>query len=330
MNDLAHIPIGIAAAVGIALIVSALAAFLGRGGDAPTGPRWGLAIGLALGYGVGHAFVREWLKGPRLQEAWSALKVWKFGEGEFPLFPSGMVDWIPWLAGAALIIGVLDGIQPVPGWAKWENRLFLTVLTLGLLLPLFLNGTWEFVQGAKWAGGLGLAVLAFWAVIDARATRIGASMPLILLLMAIALSISQTVSGLSIKMGSLGGVLSGALGGIWVVSWMSPRIALARAAVPVFVVIYAGSIFCGVFYHELPMASAIALALAPMATLVDRIGPVTRLSPWKVAAIRTAALIVPLGVAVAVAYANRPPEVSSEGYGRSSPQKATNLKCMIT
>lgn len=314
MSELAHIPMGIAAAFGISLLISAVAARVGRHREDSSGPRWGTALGLGTGYVVGHAAVQEWLGRGRLQEAWDQLRMWEFGKTDFPLFPSMMVDWMPWLATLAMGVGVLDGVRPAPLWAKWENRLILTALTLGLLSALFTNGTWEFRQGALWCGALGASMLIFWSILDARATDLGASMPLVLLVMAIGLTLTQ-ITARSIVMTNLAAVLAGALGGLWVVSWFTTRLTLSRAAIPVFVVIYAASIVCGLFYYELHVYSAVALAIAPLATYVDRIGVVSCLSPRKLAIARTLTLVIPLGAAIGIAYANRAEDLSAEGYG---------------
>lgn len=313
MRDFGHIPAGIAAAVVIASAFAALAAFLARKGEAQAGPRWGLTMGLGLGYVAGHAAVREWLNAPRLREAWAALEAWSAEGGGFPAFPGDVTDWLPWLASAATVFGVLDGWKPSPWWAKWENRLLLTGLTLWLLLAPLFGGTWEPGQGVRWLLGLGLGMLAMWSVLDARAEPLGGSMPLVLLVMAIALAVSLGLSG-SFVFGALGGVLAATLGGAWLVSWAAPRMTLSRGAIPLFVVLYSGLVLCGLFYAELPKISGLALALAPLASFADRIGPVSRLSKGRVASIRTAALLVPLAVAVGMAIAMRPAEVASEGY----------------
>ena len=311
--DFGHIPAGLGASAAIALVMAALVAFLGRKGADATGPRWGVALGVGLGYVVGHAILREWITPGRLHEARDALRAWYSDGGAFPLFPGDVVDWLPWLVAAATVLGILDGQDPAPGWAKWENWFLITGLALWLLLAPLFAGTWEPGQGARWILGLAAAFLVFWRVLDFKADRLGTSMPIVMAMMAAAAAVALDRSG-SYVYGTLAGALAATLGAIWVVSWASPRMTLERAAVPPFAVAYAGLILCGSFYAELPRPSAVALMVAPLATLVDWIGPVSRFSRARGGVVRVALLLIPLGIAVYIAIARRPPEGPLGGF----------------
>ena len=72
-----------------------------------------------------------------------------------------------------------------------------------------------------------------------RAIRLGRSMPLVLLLMAVAAALSLGLSG-SMYLGLLAGSLAAGLGAVWLVSWVDRRMNLSRAAGPVFVVVFCG------------------------------------------------------------------------------------------
>ncbi|MDB5352706.1 MAG: hypothetical protein JWN86_3953 [Planctomycetota bacterium] len=303
-GDFTPYAIGIAAAAAAGLLASGLAAVLGRKRESATGLRWGPTVGIGVGFLLGQAMILGWLTRPQLLDAKSALMAWRSDGGAFPLFPGEAAHWMPWLGGAALLFGLLEGWKPAPGWARWENRLGLTALTLWLLLGNRFGGSWEPTEGTMWLLGLGLAMLVFWSVIDRRAERLGPSMPLVLMMMASALSISLYLSFMIF--GCLfAAALAATLGGVWVVSWFDPKMNLARGAIAVFVVLYVGLLVCYLFYSDLPRISVLALALAPLATYVDRVGPVSRLSGWKSAAIRIGVLIVPLAVAIGAAFAAR-------------------------
>src|SRR5262249_11546466 len=159
------------------------AAWFGRRGESPASSKWGAAIGLGLGYAIAHAAIREWLTRARLSEADAAFKTWWAEGGSFPLLPLDVVDWLPSLAVLAVLLGLLDGWRPSPSWARWENYLLLTALTLWLVVSPF-AGSWDFAQSVRWFAGLGLAMFACWSLLDARADRLGRSMPMVLLLMA--------------------------------------------------------------------------------------------------------------------------------------------------
>jgi hypothetical protein len=304
---------GLIAAFATALLLSAIAAALGRGGEPATSPRWGATLGLGLGYAIGHVMIQMRNANLSVDEAHSRLRTWVHEGGPFPFFAHERVDWLPWLAIAATIVGLLDGWKPAPWWAKWENRLAITALTLGLMLARLFGETWSPSEGTLWFLGLGVAMLASWSVLDARASRLGSGMTWVLLLMSMAASATLFLSYMAIP-AVLCGAMAAALGGLALVSLANRRMTLARGAVPVFATIYNGFLLVGLFSGDLPRASAVALASAPLATYVDRIGPIARLSPWKVRAIRAVALLIPLGIAIGVAFAMRQPEAEAGGH----------------
>src|SRR4051812_2185883 len=52
-----------------------------------------------------------------------------------PAFPPlDVTDRLPWLVTAATLLGLCESVRPGPAWTRWENRLLLTLLTLGLVL----------------------------------------------------------------------------------------------------------------------------------------------------------------------------------------------------
>ncbi len=254
---------GLIAAFATALLLSAIAAALGRGGESPTSPRWGATLGLGLGYAIGHVLIQMMNAKLTVSEAHSWLRTWVHEGGPFPFFAHERVDWLPWLAIAATILGLLDGWKPAPWWAKWENRLAITALTLVLMLSRLFGETWSPSEGALWFLGLGAAMLASWSVLDARAIRLGSGMTWVLLLMSVAASATLFLSYMAIP-AVLCGAMSAALGGVALVSLANRRMTLARGAVPVFVTLYNGFLLVGLFSGDLASGEhAVALAASP-------------------------------------------------------------------
>ena len=297
----------------VSFILATIAALIGHRGESPVGPRWGATAGLGLGYALGHAVFRRWYLACIPDQIRTALTSWARDGGSFPYLPNDKLDWLPTLALAAMVLGLLDGTIPSPRWARWENRLIVSGSSLALILaPLFAE-TWGLQQAAGWSFGLVAGMIAFWAVLDARAERLGSAMPSILLLLSITTAVTLGLSH-SLVLASLGGVLAASMGAIWLVSLVNRRMGISHGLIPGFATIHSGLLLVGVFYSELPRASALALTVAPLATFVDRLGPIARMSPWKRSAIRCGVMLIPLGVAVGVAIAMRPKEEDTGGY----------------
>ncbi len=324
MSGFGHFPAGIGAAVLIAFLISGFSALIARRNPTGGRPGWGIALGVGLAYLAGHAFVHEWVQAARFEDLRKAFQVWDGQASGFPLFPGDAVDWLPWVAGLAMVCGLLDSTWPAPRWTRWENGLLLVSLTLWLILSPLFGGTWEPLQGLRWMLGLGVGMMAFWRLLEARAGTLGRSMPLVLMLISTALSLCLALSG-SLLYGGLGGVVAAMCGGLWWVSWFDRGMSLARPAIPNFVVVFAGLTLCGVFYSELPRASAVILAIAPLVTFVDRLPVVTRLGGWKASAIRSVVLLLPLAGAVAWTFSSRPEETTYDSYGVATPDALGTL-----
>ena len=282
----------------IVLVVSGLIAWSVRrraGGAAPgraTG-RWGPALALGTAYALGHAAIQGWI----------ALHQWPSP----PWPPLDATDWLPWVALAAMGLGLLEATWPGPAWSRWENRLLLTGGMLWLLLSSQFEARWATNrEGVEWLLGLGAGVLAFWGVLEAGAERLGRALPLPLLVLAGGVAAVEALSG-SLPLAESAAVLAAPLALTWVASWFGPNLSLARGAVPVVATVLAGLILGGYFYAYVPKVSALLLAAAPLVLFGDRLGPLRRLRPWKASLVLAVAILVPVGAAVAIAIAKTPP-----------------------
>jgi hypothetical protein len=283
--------IGLAWSATTAAVVLVASGLIGRLARGRPGGRWGPALALGTSYALGHAAIQGWI-----------------AAHERPPFPPlDAPDWLPWLALAAMGLGLLEVAWPGPAWSRWENRLLLTGGMLWLLLNSQFQARWATnAEGVRWLVGLGAGVLAFWGVLEALADRLGGALPLPLLIQAGGTAAVELLSG-SLAQAEFAAVLAAALGLTWVASWFGPALSLSRGAVPVVAVALSGLILSGYFFAFVPAASALLLAAAPLALYVDRIGPIRRLSPWKASLVRALTILVPVAAAVAVAFAKAPP-----------------------
>lgn len=311
MTWMTHLALGVSIAALAAGIAASLAAWTGRGGESPSGPRWGAALGLGVGVLLAHETVREVWEETNPGQAWEALRLWTKDGGAFPLSAGNAIHGLPWVVAAALLVGLLDADRPAPRWARWENRALLLALLFWMILGPLVGGLLEPLPAARWMIGLGVGLFAWWTLLDIQAERIGPGMPLVLLVTAAALPPVMIFShGAMLAMLSV--AFAVVLGTLWVVSWANCRMNLARGAVPIFAVNFSGLILYGIFYNDLAKPSALLLGLAPLASSVDRIGPVGRMESWKRATIRAVAVAIVAGAGVGWAYFLRPALEASE------------------
>ncbi len=288
-----------------AMILASLAAWIGRRGEAASGPRWGATLGLGLGAIVSHEVVREAFVDERPSQVWDSMRLWWRDGGAFPLFPVDAFHWIPWVVLGATLLGLFDGDRPAPRWARWENRALLVGLLLWLLLGPLIGATWETRVGLAWMLGLGVGILAWWAILDARAEGLGPAIVPVVLIPAAGLPAALMLAHAAI-LAAIAAGFAAVLASVWIVSWANRRMSLGRGAIPVFAVAFAGLTLCGTFYNDMPKPVGVLLGLAPLASIIDRVGPVSRLARWEVAAVRLAAVAILVGVALGWAFATAP------------------------
>lgn len=252
------------------------------------GRRWGLPLGLGFGFALGHAAVRGWLTAPE----------WPTGP------PLDAVDWAPWLALIAAGLGAIDAARPVGiGW-RWSGRALLTAAVIALVLGPLMNGAWmdQRFRGLDRLIGLGVVMLAVWGAIGGSVERIGRdSLPPILGWCAG--SGLVLLAAHSLALGASAATLASALGPALIAACWWPGLTLARGGIAVVVVALAALILGGLFYADVPVVAALVLAIAPLALAVDRLGPIRRGPGWIIVLIRLAAVVVPVGLALAITLA---------------------------
>jgi hypothetical protein len=114
--------------------------------------------------------------------------------------------------------------------------------------------------------------------------------------------VAAVLSG-SAVVGFLSLALASALGAAWLVAPRAP----SGGSVTTAAAVLAALVLVGFEYASLPAASALLIAAAPAAAWLTRPGPVRRLNPWARGVIEAVAVLVPIGVAVAIAARESPP-----------------------
>jgi hypothetical protein len=253
--------------------------------------------------------------------------------GRPALQPSDALGWTIHAAWAGALALTLTRLR-LPGPARWG-----LALIAGWLLAAFLLGG---RLGADWGGARGVLVVALTALAiaasylaligrrappalgaagagearPARGGRLLAPLALAeLTILAIGTSGAAVLSG-TLRGGLIAGALASALGAATVVTWILPRAVSAAGAAGAAAPVLASSFIVALAYAELPIAAAVALALAPLLVAAGRRW--LRRPPSVSGAIARLAFAV-LPVAVAGALAARdylaPPPASADGQG---------------
>jgi hypothetical protein len=281
--------IGMGVAAGAAAVVLIVSGLIGRGDPARDRGRWGPAFALGLGYALGHAAVREWITPP----------TWP------PFPPLDAPDWAAWLALAAMVLGVLDATWPSPAWARWENRLIVSAVTVWLIVRSQYEGLWATRDGARSLGAMVAGVYLLWSVLDGLSARAGRATIFPLVILTAGTSVVLVLSR-SLVLGEYGAALTVALAVAWVASRWKARLTLARGGVPIVSVVLAALLLSGYFYAELSRRNALLLASAPLTLLVGELPPIRRASAWKSGLARAIAILIPVGIAIALAAMDSP------------------------
>jgi hypothetical protein len=279
MSPVAMAVFAVALPAAVAAWVVALGRVLGRRRDPSGGGPWWAASAVGLAYLAGHVAVAR----PAVP-------------------PADVTDRIPWLALAATALALFEAFRSPGLPARAVGRSLLAVLTLWLVLgPVLAAGDLSREMAVTLAASAAVALLA-WADLEALAAwAAGADVARALLITAAGAGPALLLSG-SAVLGQLGAALAAALAAAWLATRGRPP----AGAVPVAAALLTALVLEGHVYAALPGASALLLAAAPAGVWLTRLGPVRRLGPRAVAALGSAAVLVPVAVAVGLAVSSSP------------------------
>ncbi|MFZ0712153.1 MAG: hypothetical protein WAM53_19085 [Terrimicrobiaceae bacterium] len=265
-----------------AVLVSGVFAIVGRLWRANN---WADAVALGIGYASGHAVAVGW-----------------------PAFPpSEATQWLPYFALAAAVLGVLDVFVRPAGSLRALIWVACCAGLLGLLLkPKFQYG-WSIPAGVLWVAGLAAGMLVLASSLDAAVRRDSSiSSPLVLTIVTCGTGATLMLSG-SMLLGQLAMVLAAALGATLVVAFLLPKAVEGRGVVPVSVALLVSLWLCGCFYADLPVASALLLAVAPFPAFLLIAISEKKLLTWKDLLLRAGVVAVPVAISVLIAFRASPP-----------------------
>ncbi|WZO99917.1 PhzF family phenazine biosynthesis protein [Isosphaeraceae bacterium EP7] len=263
---------------------------IGRG----RGLEIGLALGLGLGWIVSHLFVR--------------------GIPPFP--PLDLLDWLPFIAGAATVVGVFESAWMPSLRARLCLNAALLVGTLAVLLrPMTLN-TWSSRESVAQFAVIGLLITASWCNLAALSRRLdGWILGLILLAAALILSLIQAAYSGNLVLGQLGLGFAASVAGISLISSLEPPARLGLGAVAVAGSALASFCLIGQVYGNLAAVPAILVLAAPAGAWLGLVTPARTPIRFALGLLGVAVL---LGAAVGLAYRAAPTEAPNtlEGFGK--------------
>jgi hypothetical protein len=241
------------------------------------------AIAIGAGYIAGHGLVTDW--------------------SPFP--PRSATHWLFWFAVIGVIAAAVDALVWPKGVIRLVTWAILSTIACRLILQPKFSYAWSAAEGWLWVFALALGVLALTFCFDVIERRpFGpATLFSVTTVVGAGTCLALMLSG-SLLLGELASVLTAIAATCFLliiaVTRHFPR---SGAAIPLSLVC-AGLWLSGFFYAELPAASALLLALAPVGALLP-LGK--EISPWRVVPFRIALVAVPVALAVVLAFHASPP-----------------------
>lgn len=234
---------------------------------------------------------------------------------DFP--PRDTAEWLPWIALAAGIIGVVEATVRLANVVRWLIRTAAAAGVSYLILksqiveakPASSQLLWP--EAIVWMVGFTGVALMAWSSLEAVTDRTrGASSPLVIIIWATAISQCIVLTGM-LSVGTLAAILAAVAGPAWVISWLKPDLTLARGGAAVPVMALMAVLLVGIRLGETPLLMAIALSLVPLfARMADEPNFVESHGVRRTI-VRVVLASIPAGVAVAAAAASRFGEAAS-------------------
>src|SRR5262245_33774709 len=226
--------------------------------------------------------------------------------------PASAADWLPWIAIAAMVLGLLArSVRFVP--AKRYTVRAIVVLMMGIvsaLGPLRSGSIPRLEMAATLLVFLALTLIVMGAAEANVEARRGAAGPLVLMVFAVGASQVLMLAFASLRLGQAVGVAGAALGGIVLVSFVRPRLTLSYGGIHVPVLLGQTCLLQGVLYTETghKRMYPLLLALSPVLALLGGVGPLAQLRGWRSTLVRVILALIPVCIALAIAAMNQPAE----------------------
>ena len=221
--------------------------------------------------------------------------------GWVPFPPTDTTNWLPCFALVAAVLSAFCGVLAIRAWVRVLIFALVSAGALRLLLkPKFQYG-WSLTEGCIWVACLAGAMVLLAIILDAlvRRSATAVEMPAFLLIICAGTFGALMLSG-SMLLGQFAAVLGAAVFGSLV--FTARKVALGRGIVPVFSLLLGALLVSGYFFAELPAASAVLLAFAPVLALIP-----IRMLALPAFGVRAALVSVPILVALVLAFRSSPP-----------------------
>lgn len=275
----------LAAAVGLPLAISLVMLLIAwrpwRRGDEGLPPRglWGGAMAIGLGLAAAMAVFPQWPGVP----------------------PGTRWQWLQVAAVGAAIVGVVAATIEQSSRRGLPLRVVIG-LALAALATWTLRPPGDVERPELWRGGLGVAVLIWWLLMEPLALRLrGPWVALALTLSGVAASALILQAGFS-KLAILVGGMAATLGPAFVFSLWNSRGSLAGGGMAATAVLLPMSLTIGYFYMEhepaLPLGSFAVITLAPLALWLTQVPALQKMCSWHRGALAALAVVAVLVAAL--------------------------------
>lgn len=264
---------------------------------------WGGAIGFAIAFILAtHRIVGRW---PALREK----------DGWLPYAPTTGQDWIPWLAGLAGVLGLIDAFKRPPLWARLLIRAAVSAAAVLLVVHWRFGRQWDSAQEIALALAiLGGALFFLWSALDRLAERSeGAPLPAALW-GACAGAAGTIIFAHNATFAEQLGALASCCGSAFVLALWRSDLTLARGAIPVLTICY-GTLILAALYNvrDLTAPAAAVLAAAPLGAWITQFRPIRRKGAVARTLIALAATTLPAAAAALIVHLSRS-ETGTYGY----------------
>ncbi len=218
------------------------------------------------------------------------------GTTGFNFPPHSALDWIPYLALAALFVQL--AVTRLPAVFKVLLPLFLIFGVLWFLLgPIARNNQWALPKTLMVLGAISLAWLALYlAHVGDRKPGDAPARLLLMLLTATGFSIVAILSE-SAKLAQLTGGLAAATGGLFLVWCLARKLEPGQLVPAVFAGTLGGLMVYGYFYVEIPLYAIGLVVLSWGSNWLLRVPFIANLGAWPRTILVLLTALLPLGVA---------------------------------
>lgn len=226
--------------------------------------------------------------------------------------PVEATQWIVYYALGGLVFSAMESFWEKIALLRLGLRFLFVELCLWFLLGPLANHSWGLLQASCHFAICGGAVLFFWYAADKLRDQIREThLALNLLIVTSGGSLVLLLSG-SASLGQLGGGLSAVVGASLILGVFYNRCFMTKTAVTVWVVLYATLVISGYFYADVPLLSALFLAVAPATVLALKRKETSVMKSWQAHMIPVAGAVLPIVLALIPVFANWP---SQDYYG---------------